>query len=99
LVYLLEEPEGGVDLNNKLERLLRFEELLSGVSSTTKLAIIRSSSSQPAIAAADLNLGLMNISAFSPFFSLAIDTSFDPFDPSPDRLVTLNGVSLTILWI
>lgn len=53
--YLL-ELLGGV-LNNKSERFLCLDSR-SGVSSTTKLAIKRASSSQPAMAATDLNLGL-----------------------------------------
>lgn len=61
--YLL-ELEGGV-LNGKSERFFCLKSL-SGVSSTTRLATRIASSSQPAIAATDLNPGLNMLSIFSP---------------------------------
>lgn len=56
--YLVELVDG--DLEFKTERFL-FLISLSGVSSTIRVASNRASSSQPAIAAADLNLGLIRV--------------------------------------
>ena len=55
IVYLL-EPDRGL-LHWRTNRFF-CRNSLSGVSSTTRLAIRSASSSQPAMAAADLNLGL-----------------------------------------
>ena len=68
--YLLDELVGGV-LDLKTDRFFCLISC-SGVSSTTRLAIKRLSSSQPAMAAADLNLGL-NIKLLPP---LSISTGF-----------------------
>lgn len=65
--YLL-EFEGGV-LNVRSDRFLSLNSR-SGVSSTIRLAIRRVSSSQPAIAAIDLNLGLKTLLPFSPLLPL-----------------------------
>lgn len=64
MFYLL-ELDGGV-LNGKSYRLFCFDSR-SGVSSTTRLATRMASSSQPAMAATDLNLGLNKLSVLWPF--------------------------------
>lgn len=64
MFYLL-ELDGGV-LNGKSNRLFCLDSR-SGVSSTTRLATRMASSSQPAMAATDLNLGLNKLSVLWPF--------------------------------
>lgn len=77
-IYLL-EPDGGLLLCRTHRLLCRSS--LSGVSSTTRLAIRSASSSHPAMAAADLNLGLKKICD-----SFPISSGFDSIgwrsDPS-----------------
>lgn len=68
-IYLL-EPDAGL-LRWRTDRFFCWNSL-SGVSSTTRLAIRSASSSQPARAAADLNLGLRKLSA-----SFPIPSGFD----------------------
>ena len=86
ILYLL-ELVGGV-LNCKSERFLHLDSR-SGVSSTTRLASKIASSSQPAMAATDLNLGLNIPSTFCPCstgvlgsFGLSFGSSLTIFVPT-----------------
>jgi hypothetical protein len=80
-IYLDELDSG--DLEFKTKRLLCFESL-SGVSSTMRDASKSASSSQPAIAAADLNLGLIS------------DITFWLFDPIIDVCSSLSTIFVDV---